>query len=157
VEIPRWRLFFKSCVPLTYQDKPVFDAVVANDDKLVRDLIANKGANVNCMDKDMTSPLMLAAVLGHGKVCSVLLELGADLHHTDRIRQSAIHRAAMKGHAKVVLDLWKAGGYCDRADSFGKTPLDYSVGETKKLIMGCLGLEDQKTMTPIDPTAASRA
>jgi len=155
VDIPNWRKSIKLCFPLAYLDTKIFDAIKANDDKLVRTLILNKGANVNCMDKDRTSPLMLAAVLGYQKVCAVLLEAGADLHHVDRIEQSAVHRAAMKGHAKVVLDLWKAGGHCDKPDSFGRTPFDYSVGDTRKLMISVLGIEEQKVMTTADLMKAS--
>ena len=60
---------------------------------LVAKLVTN-GANVNALDKDGNSPLLLAARFGHTDVVKYLVEQGADTKHTyegKTVRQWAAH------------------------------------------------------------------
>jgi len=59
------------------EDKNLLDATRSGNLTLVKDLVA-KGANVNAINEDGNTALLIATLKGHGAIVRFLLEKGAD-------------------------------------------------------------------------------
>ncbi|KAM9336972.1 poly [ADP-ribose] polymerase tankyrase-2 [Symphorus nematophorus] len=79
--------------------------------KQVCELLLRKGANVNDKNKDLLTPLHLAAEKAHNDVIEVLVKHEAKVNAVDHLGQTALHRAAHCGHLQTCRLLLSAG--CD--------------------------------------------
>lgn len=70
-----------------------------------------RGHDVNAADKKGVMPLGLAASLGHGEICDLLIESGADPHLVDGNGKSASDYASVAGHRELARRL--SLGRCD--------------------------------------------
>ena len=60
------------------------------------------GGDVDCLDIDCATPLILAAAAGHREACVCLLEGGAVVTREDAMGRHSLAHAVMGGHAEVV-------------------------------------------------------
>ena len=104
-------------------DRQLLEAAAAGKTVEVRTLMQN-GANINVQDKkDAWTPLMLAALGGHGDVVKVLLKAGARLDILNVSESSALLYAVKSGDANILRQLLTAareqGLKADRIDLDG--------------------------------------
>ena len=99
--------------------------------------LLSKGANPNINIK-RESPLHWGIHKGHRDVVKVLLYHGADPKMTYDDGQTPLHVAARVGDIGVVKELLDRGGYNDKEDIIGLTPLVWATywghTEVEKLI-----------------------
>ena len=86
----------------------------------VRFLIGH-GAQVDARDHSKTTPLIVAAQLGHLEMVRLLLEHGADVNaHSETLHWSGLHYAADNGHVEVLELLLRAGGRTHKRHEWGE-------------------------------------
>jgi uncharacterized protein len=103
----------------------LLDAVKANDEKKVFELL-DKKYDPNRRDPQTgMPPLMYAAGLGNTKVMRELIKAGADVFDTDtKAGSTALHKACQAGSLEAVKMLIEEGAFIDAvAESTGHTPL----------------------------------
>ncbi|CAD7703014.1 unnamed protein product [Ostreobium quekettii] len=106
----------------------LFDAVVNGDLESVVALI-DSGADVNEVDFDNDTPLIIAADRGLVEIAVALLDAGADPDAKGPIGATALHLAAYFGHADVVEVLIQNGATVDIRNDEGFTPLHLASQE----------------------------
>eukprot|EP01138_Halocafeteria_seosinensis_P014955 gb/GECG01015266.1/.p1 GENE.gb/GECG01015266.1/~~gb/GECG01015266.1/.p1 ORF type:complete len:893 (+),score=137.91 gb/GECG01015266.1/:1-2679(+) len=79
--------------------------------------------DVNRVDDDGFSPLMLASSKGTTDVASLLLKGGARLGDTDFNGNTALHLACQNGHDEIISMLVTNGASLDKKNFCGETPL----------------------------------
>lgn len=83
---------------------PLHHAVRLNNIDSVREL-GNKGHGINVLDSEGYTPLMLAAKLGDGNICELLISYGADCDIKNARHETALSLARKgKGAESVILD-----------------------------------------------------
>ncbi|KAK6188909.1 hypothetical protein SNE40_004989 [Patella caerulea] len=88
------------------------------------------GANINAIDLNGCTPLILAAKSSHYVVEKLLLSRGADVNIVDERRRSALHYEAAEGNFDSVLLLVTYGAKVDAKDKLGWTPLRYAINNS---------------------------
>jgi predicted Zn-dependent protease len=101
---------------------PIFKAVRASDETMLRFLIARK-VNVNVRDGFSATPLLLAVEENEPEMVADLIAAGADVNAIDSSGFSALRHAVRKNHADLVEQLFRAGANPNIADDSGITPL----------------------------------
>lgn len=103
----------------------------SNDtEQLIRSLVS-KGAAVDHLDLNNTTPLYLAIARNHNAIVKLLLEYGANLLLQSDRGYDAIHRAVMNNDAEMVeLLLEQQGVDVNHRDEDGKTALHYAASLT---------------------------
>jgi hypothetical protein len=104
-----------------------FIAAVDLDVDLEVKLLVEKGAKVNVVFSDGTTPLTRAIIAESRDVVSALLQLGADPELTDRHGRTPLMWASRKEDAKTVKRLLKQGADINRASDKAWTPLMYAI------------------------------
>jgi ankyrin repeat protein len=84
------------------------------------------GASVNARGDDLT-PLMLAAIYGHAKVATLLLDRAANLNARNSVGWSPLYLAAQNGNLDVVKLLLSRGAGVNSRDAVGATPLHWTA------------------------------
>jgi ankyrin repeat protein len=84
-------------------------AAVAGDADTVRELAASPNVDVNALDDDWNTPLMLAAREGHDEVVQALIIAKANINARNRQGKTALALAADGGHDETVRVLVQAG------------------------------------------------
>jgi ankyrin repeat protein len=113
-------------------ETPLHAAIRNNNERLVR-LLIDSGANLEVVnDNDMT-PLLLAATLGHSNLLDLFLKSGADVEATSLIGQTALVIAASNGWDDCVTRLLRSGASTKKFDNRGWTALHAaaSAGERR--------------------------
>jgi ankyrin repeat protein len=107
---------------------PLHHAVSAGNVAAVEKLAA-AGANVNFVDKDGATPLILAAScrLGRADTVRALLAAGAQLQTADTEGWTALHHAADRGRTEIVELLVAQGASVNAALDTRDTPLHLAV------------------------------
>ncbi|OQR87402.1 hypothetical protein ACHHYP_08891 [Achlya hypogyna] len=108
-------------------------------------LLLDAGANVNRLQKDGSTPLVLAARHGHDDAVALLLEAGADFSCVDSDGNTALHCAVSYGHEGVVRQLINAGASLQQQNKAGETPLHVAVHCNRQplleLLLGAKGVD----------------
>jgi len=97
-------------------------AVRAGNEKDVLCLL-ERGADVRHATTSGWSPLVLACLLGHRNVASVLIAAGADVNAQDERGYAPLHWASLKDYHEVVQLLLKRGAFVNIRSTLGLTPL----------------------------------
>ena len=96
----------------------------ADSEADVVEFLLGAGGNVNCTDRDNTTPLLQAAMNKNSAAVKALLRHGADVNQVDRLKCSALHYAAFNGVSKSCSEIIRAGCVHNHCVIFGKgTPL----------------------------------
>jgi predicted Zn-dependent protease len=101
---------------------PIFKAVRASDEPMLRYLIAQK-VNVNVVDHSSATPLILAVKQNEPEIVADLIAAGADVNAIDSAGFTALRYAVTKSHAELAEQLIRAGANTNIADDRGITPL----------------------------------
>lgn len=88
--------------------------------KVAEVLTSARGIKVDARTPQDESPLMMAALRGHGDWVRRLVELGADVNKTG---WTPLHYAATRGHLDVIRYLLEQHAYIDAESPNGTTPL----------------------------------
>lgn len=75
------------------------------------------GFNVNTLDKDKRTALMLAAYNGHNEIVQLLIAKGADVNLIDNIQRTALMYASTGPFVPTVLSLLQSGAKPNMVDS----------------------------------------
>lgn len=94
---------------------------------VVRYLVGYGYNNVNILTDNGYAPLDRAALNGHNRICSYLIEKGALINHTFTNGESALHMATYNGDKETVqVFLNNSSTMIDQQDKRGFTPLHYA-------------------------------
>lgn len=109
--------------------------------------------NVNALNANGESPLMLAAIKGQTELVAVLIKKGADVNKTG---WTPLHYAASKGHLAIMNLLLENHAYIDAESPNGTTPLmmaaQYGTTPAVKLLLDAGAdplLKNQQGLTAI--------
>ena len=110
--------------------------------------------NVNAINANGESPLMLAAIKGQLETVAALIKRDADVNKTG---WTPLHYAASKGHLTVMSLLLENHAYIDAESPNGTTPLmmaaQYGTGPAVQLLLDAGAdplLKNQQGLTAID-------
>lgn len=87
------------------------------------ELLLQKGADVNCMNKTGTTPLMVSAIGNNEKALEILLKAGASVNVQNKIKCNALLYAISMNNYNNVLALIQAGADINMVDQNNTTPL----------------------------------
>jgi ankyrin repeat protein len=102
-------------------------AAIEGDMGVMKGLI-DKGANINVLDHEGYSPLVLALKEDHINIAKMLMDARANANIGGGIIGNALHLAAYKAEPWLVRDLIKRGGDVNSTDCEGNTPLHIVCG-----------------------------
>jgi len=77
--------------------------------RVLVELLLRKGAGVQLLSHDASSPMHLAAHAGHVESCELLLKHGAQLNIQDNKGDTPLHKAASNGHLALCQKLISRG------------------------------------------------
>jgi ankyrin repeat protein len=120
---------------------PLFLAAEVGNAAAVR-VLASKGADIGVKTNQNTTPLMVAAGVGHfeddrevlatrsgrRETAKLLVELGADVNAVGENGWTALHGAAYTGSDDTIQLLVEHGASIDKMDRFGQTALSIAEG-----------------------------
>ena len=133
------------------------DALRANHFAVARALLA-KGADVNALSVNGTSPLDDACLRGQRELAELLLSLRANISERNRSGTTPLHDAALGGHPGIVGLLLDHGADIDIWDQeSGATPLYYaaSLGRTEVVELlidrgADISLKNRRGLSPLE-------
>ena len=98
-------------------------------------LIANE-ANIDAMDTNRNTPLLVAILCGNIPAAEILLGYDADVKASDITGQSALHKAVLLREVKpsFIRQLIKRGARLTEPDANGKTPFDLASDDITSLL-----------------------
>jgi ankyrin repeat protein len=82
-----------------------------------------RGANVNFIALDGSTPLIVASLRGHQGTVELLLNRGANVDLATKKGDTALMWASSKGHQSIIELLLNHGAIIDQVDKNGSTPL----------------------------------
>ena len=104
--------------------KDIFEAAYIGDLNAMKQYLAD-GADVNARDPLYGSTLLsTAALMGHSKIVTLLLEKGADVNARSQDEGTPLHAAAFLGRVDPAKILLKHGADTTARNRDGATPLD---------------------------------
>ncbi|KAH7153752.1 ankyrin repeat-containing domain protein [Fusarium sp. MPI-SDFR-AT-0072] len=107
-------------------------------DETIVQLLLDRGANADAVDKEGQMLLSWAAARGHEAVVRLLLDRGAYSEAADKEDRTPLSWAAAKGHEVVVRLLLDRGANADAVDNEGQTPLSYAAVKGHEVVVGLL-------------------
>jgi hypothetical protein len=123
-------------------------------------LLISKGANVNAVDREGSTPLMYAVRGDQIGAAKLLLSSGAHIGAKDRQGRTALHFAALRGSAAMTKFLIARGASGSAKDQFGDTPLHlcakYSGDVATEMVLSKssrMATKDKAGLTPADAAA----
>jgi len=117
----------------------LFQAVEAGDAAKVDALfVKSNRPNINKVNQQGKTALLIAAEKGHADIVQVLLERGSSVNHADPDKNTALHLAAQNGHINVVTLLNRSGANPQQYNSKGKTPIDLATDKGHQAVVEVL-------------------
>ena len=107
--------------------KPLPDQV--NDSLECAKLMIKAGADVNCLDKFETTPLLYAAINQQLDMIQLLFENGANVNHVDKRGYNALHHACTRGEYDVCVRLIECGCNYKLLNQAGCSPIDIACAQ----------------------------
>ena len=111
---------------------------------VVEVLIADD-CNINCVVNGGT-PLMVAALYGHGQVVKKLILAGANIGMQTASGDTALHLAASGNHIQCGILLAEGGASVRTKNKLSQTPLDLAKTEFKEAIKQALSFTTRKAL-----------
>ncbi|CAN0168372.1 unnamed protein product [Ectocarpus fasciculatus] len=140
---------------------PLHVAAELGNNRVVSTLLGNTSTDIDALDNDGFSPLMLASTSGHRSTVEVLLRAGADTtprsSHIEDHRGAAFDLAAAQGHVEVVIAFLGNGEDARAVGPHGHTALHMAAqhkhgGEMVNVLLDAGAIVNAKTvggMTPL--------
>jgi ankyrin repeat protein len=100
----------------------MFSAANNGDLKTIEEAL-NNGVDVNSINLNGTTVLMIASLRGYTEIVKLLLENGADVNSFDNENDTALIRATFAGHADIVEMLLDAGADMNKLSNDSGTAL----------------------------------
>ena len=122
---------------LTISQDSIFSAIRTNDLELIRSLIRD-GVNLDIVDTNLQSALLVALQAGHREMSELLLFNSSRLDTPDSNNDRPIHIAARNGYLGIVSDLIKIGVDINAQDHLGNTALIIATRHDDKDMMNLL-------------------
>jgi ankyrin repeat protein len=117
-------------------------SVTYNSHVAIVQMLIKFGANANAPNSTGTLPLHLAATDGHLEVVKVLLPVTENWNIADKDDFTALHLSVMRGYQNVseflAKELSDNSLSLNKKDSFGYTPLHWSVTLNNPELLQCL-------------------
>lgn len=107
------------------RETSLHQAIWNGDVNLVKAMLTQ--ANVNATDHEKRTPLHLAALAGHTKICQILLQQGANVHAINKNKRTPLHLATMMAQEDAAVLIYKNGADATVSDEHNLSPLDYSA------------------------------
>lgn len=101
---------------------PLHFACQGEDKKVFAMIIGAKGVEVDAVDEEGDTPLILCGRHNKAEYASELIAKGAKVNLQNKVGESALHAAAQYGALETVKVLVKAGGNINLMDSKFKSP-----------------------------------
>lgn len=108
-------------------ETPLWVAARSHDDATVAEILAEHRAEVDAVDVQGVSPLIVAAETGHPAMVRFLLSKGALVERRSHDGRTALHHAAENGHEDVVEALLESEASPNQAMNDGRTALQVAV------------------------------
>lgn len=91
------------------------------------ELLIDKGADLNALDRRGISPLIVACATGQISSAKTLIEAGAKINIKPTLAPTALIVAIQSGNVQLVETLLHAKAKVDQSDIFGTTPLQAAL------------------------------
>ncbi len=104
----------------------LMDAVVANDSRIMEELL-NNGADVSATRDNGSTALHSAALVGNYEGARMLVRKNADVNASNNEGETPLMIAALKGYPENVKLLLEAGANLNMKDKRGETPLMHAI------------------------------
>ena len=131
-------------------------AVEIGNCDILRKILTKSAANINFVDQQGNTPILLAIKNNNLPVAEILLDRGADIEYTNRKGQSALSLAAQWDNKALSELLIKRGANIYAQDIYSQTPLSIAATKDHTSIVSLLvergaAIEhlDQKLRTPL--------
>ena len=141
-----------------FSDKPIHKAVWGIHPNIVKYLI-DKGADVNCKDREGLTPLHKAILKKNIEIVNILIDNGADPSALSFNNLTPIFLAASSGNSNILVRLINAGGDLDTPSQYLDTPLHIAAkkGNAEIVMILCMqgadpNARNNRNQTPYDMT-----
>jgi len=112
---------------------PLHIAIAARKTKII-ELLIEKGADLEALDRDQRTPLHIAALSGfiedakpYTDMAKFLIEKGAEVNARDNSQSTPLHFAAFRGNVHMAELLIQKGADVNAVDKNGMTPAKVAV------------------------------
>jgi len=95
-------------------------------------LVKDFEANIECINVNGSTPLIIASCWGRDDIVKLLIQLGGNIEHREQYGSTALAWAAQAGQEGCVRILLSAGARVDVKDSAGDTPFDNALFKFRK-------------------------
>jgi ankyrin repeat protein len=117
------------------------EAAALGDLERIEALLSN-GADINCRERAVWSPLHRAVMSGHVQAIALLLAKGADIEAANSFGSTALHYVARQGHKKIADLLIAKDADVNAKNMSGDTPLHLAARAGHKDIVELLVAKD---------------
>ena len=117
-------------VPKSDLDERLLEAAFDGPLEEVKELLQSN-ANIEAKNGYQSTPLLLAAQLGHRDIVDLLLEKNADIEAKDQWQRTPLHLAARNGHRDVVHLLLEKNADIEAKGTWKETPLHYAASNER--------------------------
>ena len=115
------------------------------------------GCNINRVDTDGLTPLMVAAHEGQEEVVEKLILAGANVRRQDKHGDTALHHAARNNNIQCGILLAEGGASVRIKSKDSHTPLSIAKPEFKEAILQALSFTTRKTLCIIGNAATGKS
>ena len=117
------------------------------DNMIVADALITNNCDVNCVDWNGITPLMVAAHQGHEELVKKLIFANAKVEMQDSDGLTALHHAASQNRIQCGILLVEGGASVRTKSDYSKTPLDMAYSpEFRKAIRQAMSFTTRKTL-----------
>lgn len=101
----------------------LIETVKTGNLRSVKKILTKKSTNINEVDQDGLTSLMIATIANDSAMVVTLLEAGADPNVQSKSGMTALHAAAFNNRDQIMQYIIAAGADPNKVDSKGRTPL----------------------------------
>lgn len=109
--------------PLTVHAQNLIETVKTGNLRSVKKLLSKKTTNVNEVDQDGLTSLMIATIANDSAMVVTLLEAGADPNIQSKSGMTVLHAAAFNNRDQIMQFIIAVGADPNKVDNKGRTPL----------------------------------
>lgn len=125
--------------------RPIHYAAAVDCTAGIRMLITQGKADVNVRDKELMTPLMIAAANGALCAAQLLLDNGANFDAVDANGNSALHWAAVKSQDDIIDELIARGATIAATNHLEMTALHFAASTSE----GTVARKSSRTLSPL--------